>query len=94
MRVRQALNYAVDRKAIAKALYGDETLALSQYALPGQPGYDETLDEKYPHDVAKAKQLLAEAGYPNGFTLPVLDTSLSGLNKVTRPSAGSCRKSA
>ena len=40
VRVRQALNYAVDRKAIAKALYGDEALALSQYSLTGQAAYD------------------------------------------------------
>ena len=41
VRVRQALNYAVDRKAIAKALYGNASLSLSQYALEGQAGYDE-----------------------------------------------------
>ena len=88
VRVRQALNYAVDRKLIAKALYGDESLALSQYALSGQPGFDEALEAKYPHDVAKAKQLLTEAGYPNGFTLPVVDTSLASLNKVIQAIGG------
>lgn len=88
VRVRQALNYAVDRKVIAKALYGDESLALSQYALPGQPAFDESLDARYPHDVAKARQLLAEAGYPNGFTLPVVDTSLAGMNKVIQAIGG------
>ena len=78
VRVRQALNYAVDRKAIAKALYGDEALALCQYALTGQAGYDEALNDEYPHDVAKAKQLLAEAGYPNGFTLESSTRPVSG----------------
>jgi peptide/nickel transport system substrate-binding protein len=34
---------------------------------PGVNGYDEALDKRYPYDVAAAKQLLAEAGYPNGF---------------------------
>lgn len=92
VRVRQALNYAVDRKAIAKALYGDEALALSQYALPGQAGYDEALNSKYPHDVAKAKQLLSEAGYPNGLTVETLSVNLFGLDKVTQAIAGQLKE--
>lgn len=88
VRVRQALNYAVDRKALAKALFGDESLALSQYALKGQPGYDESLDTRYPYDPAKAKALLAEAGYPDGFTLKVLTVPLAGLDKTITAIAG------
>jgi peptide/nickel transport system substrate-binding protein len=88
VKVRQALNMAVDRKAIAKALYGSEDLALSQYALEGQVPYSEELNEKYPYDPEKAKALLAEAGYPDGFTLPVLTTSLASLDKVTQAVAG------
>ncbi|MFF0014921.1 ABC transporter substrate-binding protein [Streptomyces sp. NPDC005374] len=92
VRVRQALNYAVDRKAIAKALYGDEKLALSQYALPGQAGYEASLDSTYPYDPARAKSLLAAAGYPDGFTLSVLDTTLVGLDKMTQAVAGQLSK--
>ena len=92
VRVRQALNYAVDRKAIAKALYGDEKLALSQYALPGSAGYDEALNNKYPHDVAKAKQLLAEAGYADGLTVEALSVNLLGLDKVTQAIAGQLKE--
>ncbi|MEU2914798.1 ABC transporter substrate-binding protein [Streptomyces massasporeus] len=92
VRVRQALNYAVDRKAIAKALYGDEKLALSQYALPGQSAYDASLNDTYPYDPARAKRLLAKAGYPNGFTLPVLSTSLVGLDKMTQAVSGQLAK--
>lgn len=88
VRVRQALNYAVDRKAIAKALYGDDSLALSQYALPGQAAYDAALNDKYPHDVAKAKALLGAAGYGNGLTLETLSVNLLGLDKVTQAIAG------
>ena len=88
VRVRQALNYAVDRKAIAKALYGDEALALSQYSLTGQAAYDTALNERYPYDVAKAKQLLAEAGYPNGITLESIDTTVAGLNKLMQAISG------
>ena len=88
VRVRQALNYAVDRKEIAKALYGDENLALSQYALEGQPGYDENLDEAYPYDPEKAKELLAEAGYPDGFTLKTLSVPLAGLDRAVEAISG------
>lgn len=88
VKVRQALNMAVDRKAIAKALYGSEDLATSQYALEGQVPYSEELNEKYPYDPEAAKALLAEAGYPDGFTLPVLTTSLASLDKLTQAVAG------
>lgn len=88
VRVRQALNFAVNREEIAKALFGNEDLALSQYALPGQAGYDETLNETYPYDPEKAKALLEEAGYPDGFTLPTLTVPLAGLDKVTQAIAG------
>lgn len=88
VRVRQALNMAVDRKTIAKALYGTEDLAMSQYALEGQAAYTEELADVYPYDPEAAKALLAEAGYPDGFTLPVLTTKLSGLDKLTEAIAG------
>ena len=65
VRVRQALNYAVDRKAIVKSIFHDEaTLAGSSNPVPGWVDI-----EPYPYDPAKAKQLLAEAGYADGFPL-------------------------
>jgi peptide/nickel transport system substrate-binding protein len=65
LRVRQALNYAIDRQALSE----QQTLGASpptanivprafEFALPLEP---------YPYDPRKAKQLLTEAGYPNGF---------------------------
>jgi peptide/nickel transport system substrate-binding protein len=71
VRVRQALNYAIDRGAITKAIYGDFGSPLAQPALPGYDGYSATADQAYPYDPAKAKQLLAEAGYASGLTIPV-----------------------
>src|SRR5207237_3772176 len=64
-RVRLAANYALDRQALSEA----ETLGASKPAgsfIP--PAFEFALPfEPYPYDPAKAKQLLAEAGYPNGF---------------------------
>jgi len=81
VRVRQALNYAIDRKKITAGLvgtYGGPT-PTEQVVLPGQPGYnDKTF---YPHDPDNARQLLREAGYPNGFTLPAV--SFSGPSGMT-----------
>ena len=71
-KVRQALNFAVNRDAIAKAALGDYGKATDQTAINAGPasGYDKSLEKVYSYDPAKAKQLLAEAGYADGFTLP------------------------
>lgn len=65
-RVREALNYAVDKDTINKKLFRGEGKPSRNVVAPGSPFYDESL-KPYPYDPAKAKQLLAEAGYPNGF---------------------------
>lgn len=68
LKVRQAMNYAVDRQAIIEALFGGYAkLATGLIASPDL-GYDPSL-EPYPYDPDKAKQLLAEAGYPDGFDI-------------------------
>lgn len=67
-RVRQAINYAVDRHSISKIItYGIHKPA-SQGAAPGVFGYNPDL-EPYPFDPAKARELLREAGYANGFSI-------------------------
>lgn len=72
-RVRQAINYAIDRKAIVNAIYGQWGTATTQTT--HGVGFDPALDDAYPYDPEKAKKLLAEAGYKDGFTLPVVSTS-------------------
>ncbi|MBB4913429.1 ABC transporter substrate-binding protein [Streptosporangium saharense] len=69
VRVRQALNYAVDRQAITQAIFKEYGQPTTQLSLPGLDGYVPDYDNRYPYDPAKAKKLLAEAGYPDGFTL-------------------------
>jgi len=64
-RVRQALNYAVDRQAILKNLFEGRGQLLTSVVARQIPG---AIDPgAYPYDPAKAKELLAAAGYANGF---------------------------
>jgi len=68
VRVRQALNYAVDKKAFVDAILGGLTVPAGQPAARSVNGYNSAV-EPYPYDPAKARQLLAEAGYGNGLEL-------------------------
>lgn len=70
VRVRQALNYAVDKKTIALALTNGLTTPTAQAAIPGMAGYNPAVTP-YPYDPDKARLLLAEAGYPDGFSLNI-----------------------
>ena len=66
--VREALDIAIDRNAIFKALFprGDAMQAVSAFP-PSIPGYNKALKNEF--DPAKAKALLAKAGFPNGFDI-------------------------
>jgi peptide/nickel transport system substrate-binding protein len=70
VRVRQALNYALDRKAITHAVSGAYGRPISQPL--STDGFDEKLRNAYPYSESKAKSLLAAAGYSKGFTVDVL----------------------
>ena len=65
VRVRQAINYAIDSKAILERLVGNRGRLAAGVIPPTLEGAD-TLRAPYPHDVAKAKALLAAAGHPSG----------------------------
>ena len=81
LEVRQAMMYAVDRAAVAKSLFGDYATGYDAAVLAGSDGYSSQLVGKYPYDLAKAKQLLAAAGYPKGFDLPII-VNLTGVGET------------
>jgi peptide/nickel transport system substrate-binding protein len=64
--VRQALNYAVDKKSLIKNILMGSGEELATPLVPGMFGFDPAI-QPYPYDPEKAKKLLAEAGFPNGF---------------------------
>jgi len=81
VKVRQAMNKAIDREAIVQALlpgatvdigdpYGFDSV-LDEQVLPGviNPAWRRDWDKNYGYDPDRAKELLAEAGYPDGFTI-------------------------
>jgi peptide/nickel transport system substrate-binding protein len=84
VRVRQALNYAIDRVALAQVLGGGLGRPTSSEFLPGGDAYDASLVNYYPYDVTKAKDLLAAAGYADGFEVTILSLPLGGLDTLAQ----------
>lgn len=78
-KIRQAINYGFDRVSMVKYMRNSMgTPALSGFVPKGMPSYDEEKVKGYNYDPEKAKQLLAEAGFPNGKGLPVIKLSTTG----------------
>ena len=75
LKVRQAINLAFDREAIVKGVYLGLGKPTEQVFNPASTAYIESLSSQYRYDPAKAKSLLAEAGYPNGFEVKSPDLS-------------------
>lgn len=72
--VRRAVSYAIDRDAIVSNLQHGYAIASNQWGVPGTPTYNEEIEITYDPD--KARELLDEAGYPDGFqtTLNITNT--------------------
>jgi peptide/nickel transport system substrate-binding protein len=78
LKVRQAINYAIDRDAMLKAVDKGNGTVTGQIFNKTSPAYDPALDTVYTYDKAKAKQLLTEAGYGSGLTLTIPEIVISG----------------
>jgi peptide/nickel transport system substrate-binding protein len=75
VRVRQAINHAMDRQTIVDVVKGGLGQPTVQMFGPSSPAYDESLEDTYEYDVEKAEELMAEAGYADGFTMSMPDAS-------------------
>ncbi len=81
IRVRQAIAYAIDRKAIVTFKGAGSSREAVSVVPSGYLGTDEKAP-LYPYDLAKAKALLTEAGYPNGITIKTIHTTLTGMQTL------------
>ncbi len=71
VRVRQALSYAINRQEIMDYMAGGKGTAIGSAMFPAFSKYYEDLTSVYSQDVNKAKELLKEAGYPDGFEMTI-----------------------
>jgi peptide/nickel transport system substrate-binding protein len=67
--VRQAISDAIDKQQILKTVGGGYGTVIGSDTVPGDPWYSASYAQTYAYSPAKAKQLLKQAGYPNGFGL-------------------------
>jgi len=65
-RVRQAINYAINRELIIERLVKNKAYLATSWLPPASPAFDKNA-KPYPYDPDKARALLKEAGYPDGF---------------------------
>ena len=72
VKVRQAIAHAVDRVTIARQLVGGGSRVLDAACFPTQFGCDQAAVPHYEYDPVMAKKLLADAGYPNGFSTEIV----------------------
>ena len=88
VRVREAVNRAVNREEFMEVLFGTRgevaAVEIAHSTITGwDPRYTDTFEENYGYDPERARQLLAEAGYPDGFNTEVVLTQLSGAPEMT-----------
>ncbi len=83
-RVRQAINYALDREGILKGLYAGNGMVTEQVFNPAGEVYDESLNDTYSYDVKKGKKLVEDAGFagetfqiPSTFLTTTIEPTLS-----------------
>jgi peptide/nickel transport system substrate-binding protein len=84
VRVRQALSYAIDRESIATAAWGEDGVAGNALTLPDYIGFTDEISDSYAYDPEKAKELLAEAGYADGFSFTMGAWNLAPADVATQ----------
>lgn len=84
VKVRQAINYAIDKQGILEAILLDHGTVTSQVFGPSTDGYVEELDGAYSYDPDKARELLEEAGYGDGIELTMPSASAIDQSLLTQ----------
>ncbi len=84
LKVRQAIAHAVDAEKFIKLFTSNVGQKANSIYPPGIPGYDPSAKLPYAPDLAKARQLLAEAGYPGGKGMPEVTFDVRGNNTLNR----------
>ena len=83
VRVRRALNHAIDVSTLLETVMAGRGVRAGGVIPPGVGGYDSTL-QPYPFDTARARALLAEAGYPTGLTLKLWRSQRAELARIAQ----------
>ena len=86
-KLRSAIAHAVDIDRYINIFTNNIALKANSIYPPGVPGYDPSRKTPYSYNVAKAKQLLKEAGFPGGKGLPTLQYDVRGANLVAKQMA-------
>ncbi|MDX8444419.1 ABC transporter substrate-binding protein [Mesorhizobium captivum] len=81
LKVRQAMYEALDLDALQKKVMRGLSRATGSMVAPAIPGYTEAMDQRPSHDPESAKKLLAEAGYPDGFSFSLVCDNDSYVNE-------------
>jgi len=82
VRVRMAMNLALDRDGLNQALYDGISEPMWGFWPAGSPYHDPALDGFYERDLDRARALLAEAGYPDGFAMEAVVPSTGGVGLI------------
>lgn len=88
VRVRQAINHAIDTEGILKSIQQGFGTATDQVFNTTSIAHVDALDDVYDYDPAKAKKLLAEAGYPDGFDLLLPENATVAANPIVEQQLG------
>jgi peptide/nickel transport system substrate-binding protein len=78
VRVRQALNYALDRDQLNEVIFDGQSLPMWGINTPDNPYHDPALQGVYERDLDRARELLEDAGYPDGFGIDAVVPAAGG----------------
>ncbi len=91
-KVRQAIRYVIDRQAVANTVLGGIGKPHVQVAAPGTPGYDPKLDEEFAFNLAKTRELLAQAGVKGARVEFLVSTSTVESPEIAQVVQGDLKK--